>query len=186
MDYKEIADQIIIAIGGQDNVKYVTHCVTRLRFVLKNKNLVNQDKINEIDGVLGSTFGAGQFQIIMGKNLSATFTQVVKNYNFEVAEIIDEILDEDIKEKDDSPIWKRGIKNIFNFLSACVTPMIPGLTVAGLIKVFLVLTSLAWPEIVDNQTYLVINGIVNTSFYFMPVFVAYGAAIRLEIGRAHV
>ena len=50
MDYKEIADQIIIAIGGQDNVKYVTHCVTRLRFVLKNKNLVNQDKINEIDG----------------------------------------------------------------------------------------------------------------------------------------
>ena len=179
MDYKEIADQIIIAIGGQDNVKYVTHCVTRLRFVLKNKNLVNQDKINEIDGVLGSTFGAGQFQIIMGKNLSATFTQVVKNYNFEVAEIIDEILDEDIKEKDDSPIWKRGIKNIFNFLSACVTPMIPGLTVAGLIKVFLVLTSLAWPEIVDNQTYLVINGIVNTSFYFMPVFVAYGAAIRL-------
>ncbi len=106
MDYKEIADQIIIAIGGQDNVKYVTHCVTRLRFVLKNKNLVNQDKINEIDGVLGSTFGAGQFQIIMGKNLSATFTQVVKNYNFEVAEIIDEILDEDIKEKDDSPIWK--------------------------------------------------------------------------------
>ena len=85
MDYKEIADQIIIAIGGQDNVKYVTHCVTRLRFVLKNKNLVNQDKINEIDGVLGSTFGAGQFQIIMGKNLSATFTQVVKNYNFEVA-----------------------------------------------------------------------------------------------------
>lgn len=179
MDYKEIADQIIITIGGQDNVKYVTHCVTRLRFVLKNKNLVNQDKINEIDGVLGSTFGAGQFQIIMGKNLSATFTQVVKNYNFEVAEIIDEILDEDIKEKDDSPIWKRGIKNIFNFLSACVTPMIPGLTVAGLIKVFLVLTSLAWPEIVDNQTYLVINGIVNTSFYFMPVFVAYGAAIRL-------
>lgn len=179
MDYKEIADQIIIAIGGQDNVKYVTHCVTRLRFVLKNKNLVNQDKINEIDGVLGSTFGAGQFQIIMGKNLSATFTQVVKNYNFEVAEIIDESLDEDIKEKDDSPIWKRGIKNIFNFLSACVTPMIPGLTVAGLIKVFLVLTSLVWPEIVDNQTYLVINGIVNTSFYFMPVFVAYGAAIRL-------
>lgn len=116
MDYKEIADQIIIAIGGQDNVKYVTHCVTRLRFVLKNKNLVNQDKINEIDGVLGSTFGAGQFQIIMGKNLSATFTQVVKNYNFEVAEIIDESLDEDIKEKDDSPIWKRGIKKYFQFL----------------------------------------------------------------------
>mgnify|MGYP000671278441 FL=1 len=78
MDYKEIADQIIITIGGQDNVKYVTHCVTRLRFVLKNKNLVNQDKINEIDGVLGSTFGAGQFSNNYGKNLSATFTQVVK------------------------------------------------------------------------------------------------------------
>ena len=180
MDYKKIADEIIEAIGGKENVNYVTHCVTRLRFVLKNKKLVNQDAINNIEGVLGSTFGAGQFQIIMGKNLSSTFTEVTKNYNFEVGELVDENLDKEVQTEDEIPFIKKMLSNGFNFLSACVTPMIPGLTVAGLIKVFLVLASLASPDIVNDQTYLVINGIVNTSFYFMPVFVAYGASVRLN------
>lgn len=180
MDYQKIADEIIISIGGKENVKYVTHCVTRLRFVLKDKNKVNQEAINNIEGVLGSTFGAGQFQIIMGKNLSSTFSEVVKNYEFEIGELVEENLDQNISEDKHLPIWKKIIKNGFDFLSACVTPMIPGLTVAGLIKVFLVLASLAWPDVANNQTYLVINGIVNTSFYFLPVFVAYGASLRLN------
>lgn len=180
MNYKLIADEIIKAVGGVENVKYVTHCVTRLRFVVKSKDKVNQEEINNIEGVLGSTFGAGQFQIIMGKNLSSTFEEVVKNYDFEVGEIVEENLDDNITESTQGPIWKKTIKNGFDFLSASVTPMIPGLTVAGLIKVFLVLASLAWPDIVNNQTYLVINGIVNTSFYFLPVFVAYGASLRLN------
>lgn len=178
MNYKKIADQIIEAIGGKDNVKYVTHCVTRLRFVVKDKKKVNQEKVNDIDGVMGSTFGAGQFQIIMGKNLSDTFTEVVNNYNFEVGDIVDENLDDSIEE-DKRPLWKKVIMEAFNFLAGSVTPVIPGLTVAGLIKVFLVLISLAWPSSIENQTYMVVNSIVNTSFYFMPVFVAYGASIRL-------
>lgn len=179
MDYKSIADQIITAIGGKDNVQYVTHCVTRLRFVVKDKQLVNQTEVNDIEGVMGSTFGAGQFQIIMGKHLSDTFTEVVNHYQFEVGAILEEHLDDPMEAEVQKPWWRRGVMEAFNFLAASVTPVIPGLTVAGLIKVFLVLISLAWPSAVNDQTYIVVNSIVNTSFYFMPVFVAYGASMRL-------
>lgn len=179
MDYKKIAGQIIDAIGGEENVKYVTHCITRLRFVVKDKGKVNQELIGEVAGVLGSTFGAGQFQIIMGKNLSSTFSAVVKNYSFEVGEIVDENLDKNLSEKKKMPFWKKAVVDGVNFLSASITPIIPGITVAGLIKVFLVLISLAWPDAATNQTYIVTNNIVNTSFYFLPVFISYGVSLRL-------
>ena len=179
MNYTEIAKQIVEAVGGEENIKYVTHCVTRLRFVVKDKEKVQKEKVNEVEGVLGSTFGAGQFQVIMGKNLSATFTEVVKNYNFEVGEIVNENLDTNLTEKKKMFWGKRIVVDAVNFLSASVTPVIPGITVAGLIKVFLVLISLAWPAAADSQTYVVVNSIVNTSFYFLPVFMAYGVSLKM-------
>lgn len=177
MDFKDMAAKIIEGIGGEGNVKYVTHCVTRLRFVLKDERKVNQDAINDIDGVLGSTFGAGQFQIVLGKNLQGAFEAVTTGYRFEVGDAIDENLDEGLVPE------KLTIKNVFmklvNFLAACVTPMIPGLTVVGLIKVCLVLVSLVDASLAETQTYVLINNIVNTCFYFMPVFVSYGTAKRM-------
>ena len=177
MDYQTISAQIIDAVGGVSNVKYVTHCVTRLRFVLKNDKAVIQDQVNEIEGVLGSTFGAGQFQIVLGKNLQPVFESVTKNYDFEVGDIVDENLDEDlVKEK----LTVKGVfMKLINFLAACVTPMIPGLTVVGLIKVCLVLVSLIDASLAENQTYLLVNNIVNTCFYYMPVFISYGVAKRM-------
>ena len=178
MDYKLMSEEIIANIGGAGNVKYVTHCVTRLRFVLKNDKLVNKDNVNNIAGVLGSTFGAGQYQIILGKNLQPVFEAVTANYDFEVGDIVDENLDDDVTDK--GPFWKRAPMELINFLSACVTPVVPGLTVVGLIKVVLLLVSLAVPSVTEGQTYIAINNIVNTMFYFLPVYVAYGTALRLH------
>lgn len=179
MDYKDISDVIITYIGGESNVQYVTHCVTRLRFVLKNNHLVDKEKIDCIEGVLGSTFGAGQYQIVLGKNLQPIFEEVVKNYHFEVGDIIDDQID-DMEETKNEFVIKKYAKNLIDFLSACVTPVVPGLTVVGLIKVILLLISLAIPSVEETQTYIVINHIVNTTFYFLPVFIAYGAALRLH------
>lgn len=179
MDYSLMSKEIIDNIGGVKNVNYVTHCVTRLRFVLKNDKLVDKEKIDSIDGVLGSTFGAGQFQIILGKNLQPVFENVTSHYDFEVGDLVDETILEDV-DIDDRPIWKKAIMGLIDFLSACVTPVVPGLTVVGLIKVVLLLTSLVAPSVVEQQTYIVINNIVNTTFYFLPVFIAYGAALKLH------
>lgn len=177
MDFKDMAARIIEGVGGEGNVEYVTHCVTRLRFVLKDDKRVNQQLINDIDGVLGSTFGAGQFQIVLGKNLQPAFEAVTKGYTFDVGEVVDENLDQDLEKG--KPTVKGILMGLVNFLAACVTPMIPGLTVVGLIKVCLVLVTLVDAGLAETQTYLLVNNIVNTCFYFMPVLVSYGTAKRM-------
>ena len=88
MDYIKIANEIVEAVGGSGNVLSVTHCMTRLRFTLKDKNLANVEAIKKIEGVLGNTFSAGQMQIILGKNLLPTFEEIVKNNRFEVGETV--------------------------------------------------------------------------------------------------
>ena len=61
MNYKEMVNQILSHIGGTGNVANVSHCMTRLRFVLLNEEKVEREEIEKIDGVIGSTFGAGQY-----------------------------------------------------------------------------------------------------------------------------
>ena len=65
MNYQETAPQIIAAIGGNENIDNVTHCMTRLRFVLKDDAKADDEKVKSVDGVMGVTRKAGQYQLIL-------------------------------------------------------------------------------------------------------------------------
>ncbi|MBE6120009.1 MAG: hypothetical protein E7189_06180 [Erysipelotrichaceae bacterium] len=65
--YEQLANQIIDLIGGKENVTFFTHCVTRLRFNLKDKSLVQKEAIENIEGVMGSQWQNDQYQIIIGQ-----------------------------------------------------------------------------------------------------------------------
>ena len=178
MEIKELSNTIINLVGGKQNIKSVTHCVTRLRFILKDESKVNKEEIEKLDDVLGSVFGSGQYQILLGSKMTAVFNEIVKNNSdIKVEDIIDEDID-DVKTENKKKGIKDCIINVFNFVSSCVTPIVAGITVAGLIKVVLVLINLIWPEFSATSTYSVINTIINASFYFLPVYVAYGTSLR--------
>lgn len=178
MENKELSNKLIELVGGKNNIKYVTHCVTRLRFVLKDEKKVKKEEIDNLEDVIGSTFGSGQYQILLGAKMTAVFNEIVKdNLDIQVGELVDENLDDLNEEKK-----KKGIKDyiieLFNFVSSCVTPIVAGITVAGLIKVVLVLINLVWSGFSETSTYSVINTIINASFYFLPVYVAYGTSLK--------
>lgn len=82
MDFTKIASEIAQNIGGENNVSSLSHCMTRLRFVLKDDKLADLTALKSIDGVLGAVFGAGQLQIIMGKNLMSVYEALMTNYDF--------------------------------------------------------------------------------------------------------
>ena len=67
--YQKLSEEILKNVGGKDNISAVTHCVTRLRLTLKNNDLVNKEEINKLEGVLGSQFNAGQYQVIIGQQI---------------------------------------------------------------------------------------------------------------------
>lgn len=180
MDYTRIAKEIIEKAGGSENINSVSHCMTRLRFVVKDKAKANMEEIGKIEGVLGCVFGGGQLQVIMGKNLLPVFNEVIKDGSLAVGDVVNENLDAglDSKEKEPFTLKKLG-GDILGYVAASVTPMIPALISGGMLKVFLLLVTLVWPAFAQMSTYTLLSQLANIPFYFMPVWVAYGASKKL-------
>lgn len=167
MNYQKLAQSIVKNIGGSGNIQQVTNCATRLRFVLKDNTLVNEGVLKKTQGVMGTTKSGGQFQIIIG-------TEVPK-----VKKEVENILGADFKETKSTA--KDGFVNkMLGVLSGSITPMIPALTGAGLMKAFMALfVTLGFISKTDDL-YIILNFIADSAFYFMPIIVAYGAAKKFN------
>lgn len=77
-NYAAVSQQIVDAIGGVNNIGAVTHCMTRLRFVLNDMTVVDLAKLKAITGVLGVVHSENQCQVIIGNNVSYAFAEVLK------------------------------------------------------------------------------------------------------------
>lgn len=188
MDYAKAAPEILRLCGGSANIASVTHCATRLRFYVEDKQLVDVDKVKKIEGVLGTVYSGDELQIVLGKNLIPVYERVLKLYEEEKSasgqnapakntEV------QSAKPKEALTMKKRAAKlggDVIGFVSAAVTPMIPGLVGGGILKTILLLITLAWPAFGEMSTYNLLSMVANVPFYFMPVFVAYGAAKKLK------
>lgn len=179
MDYKKCADEIIAKVGGSDNVDTVTHCATRLRFIIKDNSAVDQEAIKKIEGVYGVVNASGQLQVVLAGNLIPVFNEITKNYHFKVGEVVDENLDADIGKTGGKKTVKSVLKSALGVLVASVTPVIPGLIAGGMIKVFLVVATLINADFASSQTYALLSLLGNAVFYFLPFFIAYGTAKKL-------
>lgn len=183
MDYHKLAQQIVENVGGQDNIKSVTHCMTRLRFILKDVSKANKDALENIDAVLGVVYAGGQYMVILGQNLLPTYNAVVKDFDVTTEKPVDENLDTPQKTK---WTWKTAGSNIIGFIQASVTPMIPGLIAGGMFKVVLLLiTTFLNPGFAKTTDYMLLSAIADAPFYFMPIVVAYGAATKLGATPAY-
>lgn len=174
MDYNKMVKEILSNIGGEENINTVSHCMTRLRLVLKDEKQVNKDAVEKINGVLGSTFGAGQYQIVLGKNLDGAYSELMKNYNVEG----NNESNNTNKQKEKLTLKSVG-KAIVDYMSGSVSPVITGLVAGGVLKLVLYIATLINSEVAANSTYNFISIIANVPFYFMPVLVAYGASNKL-------
>lgn len=183
VNVKELSDSIMKLIGEKDNVHSVTHCVTRLRFILKDVEKADTEEIKKIDGVLGVVFGSGQYQIVLGPNLFPVFEYVVKEYGLETDDEVEEYHKEDVAPGKTSG-FGYYLGKVIQFLSATLTPFITVLYGAGMLKIALGLSAYFWPDVTGNTTYMMFNFMSNVPFYFMPVFIAYGASRTLKSNPA--
>ena len=180
IDYVETAKKLVELVGGPENVNTVSHCMTRLRFTLKDPSKADKDALKKVRGVLGVVEAGGQTQIVLGENLINTYTEVLKQNNFEDGGAVDEAPD---------AVRPEGIKGyakaVVDYIAAAVSPMVPALVAGGLLKVVLLLIGMAFPAFKDGTTNTVLGYVANAPFYFMPVFVAYGGAKKLNSTPAY-
>lgn len=177
MDYHKLGKEIVQNVGGPNNIESLTHCMTRLRFVLKDVSKANKEALEDIKEVVGVVYAGGQYMVILGPNLIPTFEAINKDFNLATTSPVDENLDEPKKEK---LTWKTAGSKTLSFIQASVTPMIPGLIAGGMLKVVLLLiVTFISPAFAKSTSYTLISAIADAPFFFMPIMVAYGAATKL-------
>lgn len=177
VDFKQVAERVIELSGGTENISSITHCSTRLRFFIRDKKKVDTDAIQKTKPVLGVVFGGDELQIVLGQNLIPVYTEAARIYDAASGGTSDSSK-EGPKEKGKLTA-KAVVDKVVGFVSAAVTPLIPGLVAGGMMKVFLLLITLAIPAFKETQAYTLLSMVADMPFYFMPVFVAYGAAKKL-------
>lgn len=176
-EYKKIAEQIIENVGGRQNVKSVVHCMTRLRFELADDSKADKVKLEEIDKVVGVNPTDSQYQVIIGNEVAAVFEEVSKQLGFENTEA--NAVDQNLSKKKETVFQK-----IIDAITGCMTPMIPALTAAGMIKVVLALTSQFNLVNTESNTYQLFTTIGDAAFYFMPIVVAVFAAQKFKVNTS--
>lgn len=172
-DYKQLATAVVTAIGGEDNVIDLYHCITRLRFRLKDQSKahVNIDAIKKISGVLSVVEANGQFQVVIGNDVDKAYDAVMDQYKIQSA------LEEGTGDTVASDVPKGNpLTRFFNILSSIFNPVIMPLAGSGMIKALLVIcTTFGWMS-AKSSTYLILTAAGNAVFYFLPLFLAISAA----------
>lgn len=189
LNFQQMATDIVRLVGGTDNIQSVSHCMTRLRFVLKAESKADTEAIKKIKGVLGVITAGGQYMVVLGKNLPPIFEAVQKQFNLAEGRNTDENLDkgrntdenpdENLTEEKKPLTPKTALLAALGYVSSSVSPMITGLVAGGMLKVALLMVTLVAPAFSGSSTYLLLSGVADACFYFMPIFVAYGAAKKL-------
>nr|WP_243680666.1 hypothetical protein [Lacticaseibacillus manihotivorans] len=139
-----------------------------MRFRLNDEGQVDDAKVKAIPGVMGINHQNGQYQVIIGNAVSDYYAEVIKQGNFPT----------DDSTTDAAPVQKSG--NLFdqfaNFISACMSPLIPALIGGGMIKVVLILlTTLGWMS-TKGQNYTILSAFGDAPFYFLPIVLAITAS----------
>ena len=164
-NYDQLAKEIIFLIGGENNIVNLTHCVTRLRFKLKDETKTDENSLSKLKGVISIVKGNGQFQVVVGNAVEDIFNAIQRQYSIGETEVKEE--------KKSGTLFTRAL----NMMSAILNPIVIALAGAGMIKALLVILTTTL-GILDTSggTYKILAAAGNSVFYFLPLFLAYSSA----------
>ena len=179
------AQEILDAVGGPGNITHFTHCATRLRFELNDASIIDKDRVEAIDGVLGAVPQSGdRYQIVIGGAVQSVFNEI---NNLPSMKSGTAASNDDIKAAARAKARGKNaiVDAFFEYLSDSFRPLLPVLLGASLILAFLaVLDSLG---VVDTRADVIpawlgyVNSMWRAVFYFLPAMVAYNASKKLDI-----
>lgn len=169
IDYSITAKEIVKELGGDENIVNVTHCATRLRFILKDESVVDGAKVAKIPGVITTVQAGGQYQIVIGNHVSDAYAFVMKLVHVESGEIQD-------------TGKKAGVvSRIIDVISSIFAPFLYTLAACGILQGILgVLVALNWID-TTGGTYQILNFVSWTAFTFLPVLIAVTASKKFNV-----
>ncbi|MGX4670489.1 beta-glucoside-specific PTS transporter subunit IIABC [Cerasibacillus sp. JNUCC 74] len=167
MKYEKLAKAIIENVGGKENVNSVVHCITRLRFKLKDEGKANTQVLENMDGVVTVRQSGGQYQVVIGNHVPDVYKAVVAEGGFELNRPVDD--------PDDNSDKGSLLDRFIDMISGIFQPILAVLVASGMIKGFNALFIAAGWLNEASGTYQVLNAIGDALFYFLPIFLGYTA-----------
>lgn len=168
LNYAQSAVEIVALIGGNDNVINVTHCATRLRFILKDGAKVNKDQLKRVKGVITVIEAGGQLQVVIGNHVGDAYQEVLKLVS------VDE----------NAPVSAPNVglvSRLMDIISSIFAPFLYPLAACGVLQGILSLvTALGWMDQASGA-YRILNFVSWTGFTFLPVMVAFTAAKKFNV-----
>ncbi|EGO2591105.1 beta-glucoside-specific PTS transporter subunit IIABC [Enterococcus faecalis] len=169
MDYQAIAKEILKDVGGKDNIVDVTHCYTRLRFVLKDTKQANKEALLQTEGIISVVESGGQYQVVLGNKVAHVYNA------------LEPLLAQQLTTKT-STKEKNSLGNrILNTVAAIFTPVVPAIAASGMLKGILAIAVMVannfyQVDLKPLNTYIILSAASDALFYFMPVILGYSAA----------
>lgn len=183
-DYTNLAEQIIERIGGTDNIISLVHCMTRLRFQLKDESKVDEKGLEQIEGVIRLMKSGGQYQIVIGTHVDQVMSKIEdvtgRKFSSESQNIQGAIVEEPKKAGN---IFSRIFNLYVDTVSGIFMPIMGAMMGAALVKTLAVIASTFGWLSSENTTYTILYAIGDAFFYFLPIFLAYTAAEKFKANK---
>lgn len=165
MKYEQLAKDIIANVGGKENVSSVVHCITRLRFKLKDESKANTEVLKNMDDVVTVMKSGGQYQVVIGNHVPDVYKAVTTVGGFQGQTPVEE------EEGPKGSLLSRFI----DIISSIFTPVLGVLAATGMIKGFNALFVAFGLVDSTSGTYQILNATGDALFYFLPIFLGYTA-----------
>jgi beta-glucoside PTS system EIICBA component len=170
--YDKLASFILESVGGKENIISLTHCVTRLRFVLKDEDKANKAALEGEEGILTVVKSGGQYQVVIGNTVSFVYEAVCRIAGLQG--------NTSANENDDDVKGKNVVAKLLDIISSVMTPMLMVLSAAGMIKGLLTLTVVMGLVSKDSGTYTLMYTAGDAFFYFLPIILGYTASKKFK------
>ena len=171
-NYAALARSVVTALGGVDNITAVTHCMTRLRFVVKDDTRVDSATLKTLSGVLGVVRNDNQCQVIIGNTVSQAYREVVN------------LLPGDMQPAE--PVGKPRLTlrrigaGILDALIGTMSPLIPAIIGGSMLKLLAMILEMTGVLEKGSSTLTILTVIGDGAFFFLPLMVAASAAIKFK------
>ena len=171
-NYAALANDVVSALGGRDNIVAVTHCMTRLRFVLKDESLTDAPRLKSINGVLGVVRNDNQCQVIIGNTVSQAYREVVS--------LLPTDLQPAVPEGPQKMTLRRIGAGILDALIGTMSPLIPAIIGGSMVKLLAMILEMTGALEKGAPTLTLLTLIGDGAFFFLPLMVAASAAVKFK------
>ena len=169
--YENLAKEILGNVGGKENINSLTHCVTRLRFRLKDESKANDEALKNNPGVVTVMKSAGQYQVVIGNHVPLVYADVC-----ELAGISNGT--QQVEEEAPQELFNK----LIDIISGCFQPILGPLCAAGIIKgLNALLVFILGSSFSNSGTYMILNAIGDSIFNFLPIILGYTAAKKFNV-----